>query len=474
MSVKAKSKIDTLMIKVIYAFIVGISFIKGAYLSETDIFWQIRSGQDITDTGQIISSEKWNWLVAGKEWMPNSWLWNIILAFFYDHGGIVAVGTFVGAFTALTLLLAWKLIELSGLSSRFVQFGVMLALIVAVFPWVSGRPQQADYMLLIIFYIVALTLKAFSYKSRLLIVTISSLILSMLWMNLHLTAPFGVFLFAAGYWAISCLHFNESWQQKLIASASVSFAGLVGLFITPFGISGLLKTLLVTDESKDLITEWMPPEISTSSGLITYLTIALFGIGVLLIALKAKQWILAIALVVLVIFSFEAIRFAPFLAIFALIAVSLIPEVKVKQDQLLAGLLAGLSAIVFVGGVVTASYLASHPNLMTFIQPNSLDEVPQGARLLTLPNGGSTAILFRPDISPSTDGRNDVVGKDQILDVIYLYLEADSSEVKDWLDAELVDAVFVDMENGYKITDSMEKIGWSSDKVPDGMLYLRT
>jgi len=462
------------MARVIYAFIVGISLIKGAYLSETDILWQIKSGQDITETGQIISSEKWNWLVAGKEWMPNSWLWNVILAFFYDHGGIVAVGAFVGTFTALTLLLAWKLIKLSGLANRFIQYGVMLTLIIAVFPWVSGRPQQADYILLLLFYVIALVLKGLSYKRRLILAALSSLVMSTLWMNLHLTAPFGIFLFATGYWVISSLHFDESWKQKLTASASISFAGLIGLFITPFGVDGLLKTLLVTDESKDLITEWMNPEISTSSGFITYLTIAIFGIGALLIAFKAKQWVLALTLVILVIFSFEAIRFAPFLAIFALIVTARVPEVEIEREKLIASLLAGLSIVVLIGGSATASYQAFHPNLMTFIQPNSLDQVPQGSRLLTLPNGGSTAILFRPDVSPSTDGRNDVVGKDQILDVVYLYLHAKPSEVESWLDTESVDAVFVDMENAYKITDSMEKIGWSSVKVPDGMLYLRT
>lgn len=455
------------------AFIMGISLIKGAFLSETDILWQIRSGQNILSTGQIISPETWNWLVAGKEWMPNSWLWNVILAFFYDSGGIVAVGFFTALFTAGTLLLTWRLLVLSRVCNVFVQFGIMVAVTLVLFPWVSGRPQQADYLILILFYVIILFVKNVSKNKRMLVLVSASLVLSILWMNLHLTAPFGVALFAAGYWVLSSLHYTETLIRKLVSSLSIGFAGAGGLMVTPFGIDGLLKTFLVTDESKGLITEWMTPSVSTASGLITYISILIFGLGMILLSFKAKKWLFALALIGLVVLSYEAIRFGPFLMLFALTGVYLVPQVNIIQEKLFAWLIAIMAVFTLSIGEYMAVYQFSHPDSMTFIQPSSLKLIHDGARVLTLPNGGSAAILFRPDIFTSTDGRNDVVGKDQIVRVISLYIHDDYVEVSEWLEAESIDAVFIEGDRAYKLTSSMEKIGWASTKVPDGVLYLR-
>jgi hypothetical protein len=465
--------VDKILVFAIFAFIIGFSLIRGFLLSEIDPVWQARAGQDTLASGMVPSVDTWNWMVLGNEWLTNSWLWNVILALCFNVAGSVGIALFTAIISAATLLLVWKFIIISNVKNRFTQFFIILAVIVALAIWLSGRAQQADYLILIFFYLLVLMFKKFSFKIRIFSLTGTALIFSCLWMNLHLTAPLGVSLFAAGYWFISIKNYKETFLKRTLTTAAITVGGLAGLLITPYGLDGVLKTLLVVNESRGIITEWMVPNLNELSGAPSFFALILFGIGAIALAIWKKQWLLTAVLIVLTYLSYDAIRFVPFLVLFALINVSALPEIRVPQKKLVAGLLVATSSLILIFGLGTAVNHTVFPEKITPLNPSSFDAVPKNSRLLTLFNGGGTVLLFRQDVSPSTDGRNDLLGRELVLEITDLYLTEDTQKVENWLNKEEVGSVFVENGRSYNMSATMQILGWKRIVVPDGELYLR-
>lgn len=468
-----EKKIDNLLVFAIFAFITGFSLIRGFSLSEIDPIWQARAGLDTLTSGTVPSVDTWNWMILGDEWLTNSWLWNVILALFFNVAGAIGIAIFTTIISAATLLLVWKFIVTAGVKNRFTQLFIVLAVTVALAIWLSGRAQQADYLILILFYLLALTFKKFSFKIRLLSLAAVSFLFSCLWMNLHLTAPLGVALFAAGYWFISLKNYKESFLNRILTTAVIAAGGLAGLLITPYGLDGVLKTLLVVNESRGVITEWMAPDLTELSGAPSFFALILFGLGSIALAIWKKQWFLVVALVALTYISYDAIRFVPFLVLFALINVSMLPDLRIPQQKLVAGLMVASSILVLMFSLSVTINHTIFPEKITPLNPHSFDAVPENSRLLTLFNGGGTVLLFRQDVSPSTDGRNDLLGRELVLEITELYVTEDSKKVETWLDKEKVDSVFVEEGRSYNMSETMQALNWEKVVVPDGEIYLR-
>jgi hypothetical protein len=469
---KIRPKPNQWLFHSIWLYIVGISLFRGFYLAEPDILWETRAGQDILKTGHIVMPDTWNFLIHGKLWLPNSWLWDVVLAQFYKFG-IVGVSVFTSLVCAGTLFMVWKLISLAGVKERLTQLVIILVVSIAAASWLSGRPQGADFALMLGFFILLLKLINFSWKKRLWITSIASFVIIALWMNLHLTGIFGVFMLAGGYWFVSTFHYSERIRARILASSLIILTGLAGSLATPFGLSGITKSLVVANASNNLITEWEP--INPADPLFPSVLVALivFGLGFFVLAFVKRKWLFVTAIFVLSVATFEAIRFAPFLLFFSLLGVSLIPKIRMtKQLPLLAVLSFATTVLVLIAGLGYAGYQTIHPDKISSTSPKDLDPVPYGSRLLTLQGGD--AILFRPDIQTSLDGRNDILGKKIFGEVFDLYQKDNAKQLETWLNTHKVNYVFAQADNPtYRIYSSMKTLGWKTTKVPDGLIYSR-
>lgn len=461
----AKKMASTPSSWVIFLFILGASTIRGFFLPEADVFWQTRAGQDTINSGHIPSVDTWNWLLNGKEWLPNSWLWNVVLAGIYNTLGVVGLGLFSAALTAATLILINRTLTLLNVTNILNRTAILLISILALLIWLTARPQQVDYLLLLTFMALVLRFKKLNGYWFALI----SLGLSATWMNFHLTAPLAVFLFPAVYWVATTRPFKKKWLQLI----AITIATAAGTLATPFGLDGITKTLLVVDQSRNIIPEWM--SIPHSDGLETsaIIAVAFFGLGFIAFALRQKQWVFAVFLLILTIMSYQAVRFSPFLVLFALLGSQFIPEIKTKQLKLATTCLLVFVSLFAGAGLVSAVNQLTHPNRITIIDPTDFDQVPKNSRMLTLPTGGGISELVRPDVSASLDGRNDIIGQDRIIRIAQLFYTDSATKVRGWLNSNKVDSVFVLNDRTYKISTTMKTLGWTEVQVPDGQLWLR-
>jgi len=452
--------------------ILGFSFLRGFLIPEPDVLWQIRAGQDMLTTGHLPDVDTWGWLAAGKEWIPNSWLWNLLLGGIYNLAGIIGVSVFVSLLSISILLLVWQIIRLSRVSNPLIQLVLVVSVALFSSVWISGRPQEADFLLMLVFFYLALRVKNLSFRNRAAVLIPVAFVVIAIWMNFHLTALFGVFMIAAGYWFISTFHYQEAFKNKLLTAAFIFVAGLFGTLATPFGVEGITKTLLVADESRGLITEWMPVNLRSSVGIPVVLSLLVMGVGMVVLALFKKQYLFAFSIAVLTVAGYSAVRFAPFLVFFSLLGFALLPKITANPRKLIVNLSFVSALILFLSSLIFVGLQVAHPNNIPSYSPASFSQIPSNSRVLTLSSPGGAIDLYRPDVRASLDGRNDLLGKRTFLEVENLFTKDGKSRVSKWLDNERVDSVFVEY-SGYKINQTLNSLHWEKIITEDGYLYLR-
>src|SRR4051812_28680772 len=63
-----------------------LAIARAGHLSDSDTYWQIRTGQLILDTGRIPRTDPLSWTAYGQAWHPNSWAFDVLLAGAYSPG----------------------------------------------------------------------------------------------------------------------------------------------------------------------------------------------------------------------------------------------------------------------------------------------------------------------------------------------------------------------------------------------------
>lgn len=89
------------------AFAVVVAALSTWSVWEQDIFWQVRAGAELLDSGQFPQSETWSYTVAASDWQNVHWLSTVLFALTFRWFGIVGL-------IGLRALLAGGLIYLVG------------------------------------------------------------------------------------------------------------------------------------------------------------------------------------------------------------------------------------------------------------------------------------------------------------------------------------------------------------------------
>lgn len=460
-----------------FIFIVSVSTIRGFVLPETDVLWETRAGLDFFKTGHIPTTDSWNWLLEGHSWIPNSWLWNILLASFYNTAGIIGLCILSSIINIITFLLIWKILIKLGITSKLVQFGIICVTILGLFSWLTVRPQSADFILLLVFFITIIYVNKFTGWKQIILLCSTSLLLSILWMNFHLTGFLGVCLFTASFWVISVLYKKDTIGKRLLFSTLIFIIGFIGLFVTPFGLTGVTKIFTVTNASEGLITGWSSPNFVDPISFTTWIVL-LYSTTLVFFTIKNKQWVLTLCILLLIIASFEAIRFTPFLSLFVLLTTPLLFPKKHKHIRsqhvitLVKKLVYILTILVTLFTILFVTIQVVHPSRITTLNPADFKNIPYKGKLLTLQDGGGTVELFRVDVSVSLDGRNDLIGKKQFLKIIGLFTSDQKDQVNKWVVKHQVSAVFVEPEYEH-LNKIMKQLGWKQNIIPNGVLWVK-
>jgi len=245
-----------------------LTFLLGVFpLKDTDIFWHLRTGDLIRQTGQVPHTDIFTFTSNGRPWIDLHWLFQIAVSWVYEHGGVVALnlGKCVITCAALLFLLTarrrewpvWVMV-LAWLPALLVLGGRMYV-----------RPETLTLLYLSIFLAIITRWEQFPGLALLLP------LVQVAWVNSHglfvlgpIVLSFGL-IDAALRGGIMAAERRRWWRTTLAASLLTGAACM----INPYGITGALYPLELAGTMSNPIFagnigELMPiPDFIRSAGL---------------------------------------------------------------------------------------------------------------------------------------------------------------------------------------------------------------
>jgi hypothetical protein len=403
-------------------------------LIDGDVWWHIRAGIEVIETGTVPAVDDWSIAGAGMAWTSQDWLSNVLLAW-VTGGGTSGAGLTVGslAFACLavvTLILLWKALTRRGVRGWFgrvvwLSFGMLVA-----GPVLGVRVQVLDLVLG-----AAALLLLWGYLAdprRRWLVGLP--IVGVLWANLHAGWPL---LFLLGGAVLVGEVIDHSLRPEagsldgrqsleLAVALAVSFGAVA---VNPSGI-GLyaypIQTSMIAAH-RDFLAEWSPPSLRTVVGQVFW-TFAILGVGSALAigwrTLRSADLLILIGLSAMAMTAARFLLFIPVAATVVAIAWSRVPASGLLQRMSRPAPSPALGAVnlVLIALLVGAGGIVAWSRISPEAQAGAIERhMPVGAvdwiiandpgdRPFNTYSWGGYLGLRRPDTLVFIDGRSDIYG----------------------------------------------------------------
>jgi hypothetical protein len=218
--------------RLVIAALLGVAFVLGCFpMADFDVWWHLRAGQMVLQSGHLPRVDDWTYTNAGKPWIDLYWLFQVAIAALYSLGGSSALVLLkASAGTAIVAL------ALSSRRSDAPAWPAALVWIPALVS-LSGRLCERPELFSLLFcagYLAILS-HAETRPRRLWLLPF----LQVLWVNCHGFFVLGPLMLAA-YW-VDLLYRRRRSDQKPAAAAYrttlvlASGATLLGCLASPYG-----------------------------------------------------------------------------------------------------------------------------------------------------------------------------------------------------------------------------------------------
>ncbi len=488
---KSKPLSDWLLIAIAWLSIGIVSvFHAGNQVLQGDTLFEARDGLDQLAKG-LTTTDSWSWVTYGKEWIPNSWLWNLTLGWLYNTGGETL------AFVITRLILCFVLMSLIWLILGYTKLNSWLRVVVlgfiefATIPWISARPQIMDYVIAVFFlwFVLRITYKKkLSSNQKIILITVVGVLLLVLWQNMHLTAILGVFFFVFVVIALV--------RTPILSKVPLIIFGIGSLFATPYGWVGVSKLFNTTEQSLNVISEWssIMDYRNVNNGWL-YFGVAAMLLLVILCFYYHSWWGTIILIVCGVGSTFIAIRFIPYTIIIGLVCLlflktssqqnldvtlsDLQDDEKIEKDRQTRALLSTLGATVLCFIAVISLVLAiaglvnkEQTNRVAGFQVTELSSIPKNQRVFTDSLTGDAIEFYRPDLSPVIDSRSDLFGSDYTTFVKRLSVGGfDKNKFLSCIDNDAINVVVVDKSQPSVVASYLSN--WKMTNTTHYLIYQR-
>jgi hypothetical protein len=217
-------------------FLVGKMFYSGRmFFVDPDLWWHIKTGQDILATHQFPTTDPYSFTVHGQPWIAYEWLGEVVTAYVEKIGGVRGLEIYLIALGSVILIALYYLGTLRSGNSKagFVAAGLLSSWAIASF---TLRPQMLGYLFLVL---TVICLVFFRQGKRKALWALPLIMLA--WVNAH-----GSFIIGLGaifvYWMGGLVGFQKRgicarrWSPQ--ERRDISFAFLLCLAvlpITPYG-----------------------------------------------------------------------------------------------------------------------------------------------------------------------------------------------------------------------------------------------
>lgn len=382
-----------------------VALARAENFSESDTFWQIRTGLRTLEDGRIPNVDPFSWTAAGESWTLNSWGFNVLLATIYRMGGLVGVAItcalIAAAIVGLVLLLARTL----G-ASPVVAGWMLLPTSVLLIIWMSARPHLVDYVAVLLLVII---LRRMVEKPAL-IQLVSLGVLITVWVNLHAASLLGVAIVGGTFVFVAI---QTSTRRRAGWLAGALAAAFVCSLANPYGI-GIFSQTAQVKHASSVITEWQPLNVADPLQLVPFA----LGLVALVVAVRRQEPVLAAALLVTVAGSIAAMRILPILLLVSMpvLMSAASHPVVLRYFESRRRMLAQCGSLTVVAvSVLVAINLHAVGRPDPAVYPSrAIDAIPDDCTLFNDYMVGGLVILERPDVKVSLDSRNDLYGAERV------------------------------------------------------------
>jgi hypothetical protein len=262
------------------SLLVGAVFFVGrSFVVDPDLWWHIKTGQDILATHRWPTTEPYSFTVAGQPWIAYEWLGEVLLATVNRFGGVRALDVLLIAVGSAILLALYCYATLRSGNSKAGFVSATILLILAS-PSFTLRPQMIGYLFLIL---TLIALERFRQGKPRGLWTLPLLFL--LWVNIH-----GSFIIGLGvlfvYWAAGLRAFRlggiEAYPWTAGDRIRLEFVFLLCLAVLPLTPYGTRVAVYPFDiafaqpVNVANILEWQPMPFNMPGGKIFLVLVLLF------------------------------------------------------------------------------------------------------------------------------------------------------------------------------------------------------
>lgn len=237
-------------------FLVLIIIADGAQSSDPDLWGHLRFGQAVLASGHFPATDTYSYTAAGARWTDHEWLCEVIMAFVYNHLGIVGLKLWkllcVGATIAF---MAAGMAETGAPPAT--QFNIMVIAAVALMLQMPFRPQVFTFAL---FAALLALLARDLYRRRAPLWIVIPMMA--LWANLHGGFIIGAATLAAytGMTVISDPSGLAAGFVRGLRLGGLTLAALAATLVNPYGF-GMWRAVihaLRNPATRVAISDWLP------------------------------------------------------------------------------------------------------------------------------------------------------------------------------------------------------------------------
>ncbi len=238
-------------------------------LADADMFWHIRTGQEILATGHFPLEDAYSWTFTGKPWIAKEWLSQVLYAGIYALAGWTGVAFLALAAAASAYALVFAAVERR--AGPIFALAATLCLALAGNFHLVARPHVLAWPVAALFAIGLLNAaEQARAPGRAL------LALMVLWTNLHGSFLFGFILLP--FFALESLARAEK-DRIALAGRWAGFAVLLACMpiLNPYGcrVFTAARDVLALGPAMSLISEWRPQNFASLNHFEAILLLAL-------------------------------------------------------------------------------------------------------------------------------------------------------------------------------------------------------
>lgn len=240
-------------------------------LVDPDVWWHLRTGRYIVETGSIPRADIYSFTAPGRAWTVQEWGSEVVLHWIRDAFGLYGIHVW----RALTVMLLYVLV--ARLLIRRMGSGLGTWILLALTAY-AGQLSWTERPNLFSFLLFVIVLDLIERRTRSIWAFVP---LAALWANLHGMVIIGIGLVALVAMAEGLkvrLHWEDAdplWAKRL---GLVAVAGFFATFLNPYGPGLLRHALDLVGTVSRLITEWASPDFH-EVGVLPFLILLLVTIA---------------------------------------------------------------------------------------------------------------------------------------------------------------------------------------------------